>query len=754
MTELGPAEGTLSLDEIAHKLEKEMKAALDEIIDPSHDAEQLQRIARAKSNIHFIKGNHFIAPDWVSSGGSEIVDWVVSDSSIGGDDDGASVKFMYPFNVVGGDCWKYVAVMGQSAPRVKAVPDDLSDIEAERQADNADINVRDLTVKWRLDHVVKDIAYHQWTTGPAFLYSRHVVDGAKNGITLEPTVDLQEQESEFGTLTLPVEGPPKPYENGDSELVVLSVLEVQILPSTARHMGEVKFLRSQVMLSKFTLISTFPKLRKLKNDDILELDSRAATLTAASEAIDSASNASGVGKPQKRNEWPYTEDWFSPDYYEAFSDSLRDVLKQQFPRGIKVSRVGQYVCDVKHEAVTDCMAVCKTGRGPYIMANPLCSDSIPIQKAVNDFFGLGIETILRAIPRTIVNQQLFDRQAISKNEAIPGEFLFATPPPGQKMDDMLTQTTAARFSDQMTPFLQMMRTYMTDINGMRPELSGGGPPSTTFREAKMRRDQALMQLQPAADCQQEAIEDILTIGIKQRAKYGVGSISAPARSNVSGKRMDVADLAELSETGWHLEAESGVPETWAERADKLADLLKNYPPEILQLLGLTDVMNVQQIYDLLHIQGFQSPVFDQIRKMTDVISRLKTEMPVEVPGVVGPDGMQGPPVKTPSVMPEEGIDDPAFCVQFIQRWANGDDGRKTKQTNEAGYGNVKAFLDICQNMMQQAMPPDPNGGPEQGGPPPQPSSPGGQPPPPGPPPEQPQLPPPPPMGGEPAGLIQ
>jgi hypothetical protein len=66
-----------------------------------------------------------------------------------------------------------------------------------------------------------------------------------------------------------------------------------------------------------------------------------------------------------------------------------------------------------------------------------------------------------------------------------------------KMDktSVITDYVDAK-QQHLVPLLDKLRAYGQDISGIRPEISGGGQPTATYREARQRKDQALQQLAP------------------------------------------------------------------------------------------------------------------------------------------------------------------------------------------------------------------------------------------------------------------
>lgn len=698
MTELGPVEKPLTNEEILAKwgdkdgpLEELTKACKD----TSHEFERLIQIRKAWYNWLMVRGNQFLAPGFTSNwNGDEIVDYINVDSSQGPDENGSQVSFAYPINVVGGDCYKFVAVMGQSAPRVKAVADDQQSSDELQVASQADAVLRDAWMKLKLDSLWRTMAFHQYTTGPTFVHTPWVTDKIKYGQSFEPKIEIQD--SPDGPV--PVETGKIPYDNGDVEVFIRTVLDVSVAYGP-RDLRECGWLIDEQMVNKFKLLSDWPeKLSKYRTSDPPDSDT-GASLNSAAQAKDSVGNPSGIGRPRKDNEWRRRFIFTRPWMFEAITDSAcRETLKKQFPNGLYLAKVGDVNVALDDRSMDDEWAICKTGRGEKIIEDPICNDSIPIQRALNDLFNLAIETVLRSIPKTIVDQMLLDRKSIQSNEALPAEIIFTTTAVGTDINKMIAQIPPAHVSDQLAPLAQTLRAQMQDITGIRPELSGGGQPTQTFREAKQRKDQALAQLGPQADEMQAAAAKIAENIVRQRAKHGVGTIKSP-RKTAHGNVTDVVDLAEIQESGWHVEADDNFPMSVADISDKLWGLLKEYPPEIQQGLGILDAMNLGRVLELLQLPGFESPVEEQKEKTLDDIQTLLQGSAVE--SQPNPDGSPSP--KQPS-LPVDSFDDHQFVADFTRKWMTSKEGRKAKAGNPGGFENLSAWWDA---QVQAATPPPP-----------------------------------------------
>jgi hypothetical protein len=702
MQEIAPAPPTLTPGQLMTAGKDALEQVIKAAVDPQYDFDRQIQLNKARFQWHMVKGNHFAVPGMVDTAYGRIADYVGWANAPSSEQTGAEAKFSYAVNLIGGDCYKFVAVMGNSAPRVKAVADNPHDPTNTDAAHNADANIRDLWVKWRADQKQRVLAFHQYATGPTYLRTPWVTDGRKYGTTVEPKINLQDQANEDGsTSTVPAEDPmPQVYENGDVELHIYTVLEIEH-PYMAKSLEECPFFKCEVMRSKWDLLEAYGDILEPYRDQEIPDDDVTAASNTAAEARESVATPSGTGRQRRPNMWRFREWWLQPFLYEAITDkSLRGVLKRQYKDGLYIAKVGSITVAIDNRKLTDEWSVCKTGRGERILEDAIATDAVPLQRALDDLVNMAQETVLRSIAQTIVDSQLLDRQAMSNKEPIPGELILTALPVDGDISKRIFQIPPTRVSDQLPALQNLLRMYMQDITGIRPELAGAGAPTSTFREAKQRKDQALMQLSPQAQEMQFCWQKVAENAVRMRSKFGAGTISSPRKGSF-GMETDVVDMAQLSDTGWHCESDDNFPMSESDRFDKMWSLLKEFPPEVQQALSIMDPINLEQTLELLQIPGYESVVEDHKRKTLADIDQLLQGQPVD--GPPGPDGAPGP--KQASIQVDS-FDNHDFAAKFIQVWLV-KKADEFKQTNPQGFENVQLFWQAQQQAAQPPQPPPP-----------------------------------------------
>ncbi len=699
---ISPAPDALSNDEIIRRFAGSLTEITRAATDTTYDFERIALINQARRQWMMIKGANPAVGWGVDDYGGMQADWIPFD--IGSDqqqENGADVKLCPPINFIGGDCFKFMAVMGSSSPRVKGVADDLRSPEDIASAHCADTNLRDLWIKNKIDRKWKICAFHLYATGPCFIRGFWNTDKIQYGSTTEPQIEVVTAPD--GNLMPKITG-EREYANGDAEVSFHSVLEVSV-PWEAKELRN-NFLRLERMVSKWSLLSRYKgtddkpgPLDQYRSGDVPDDDANGAS-TTASEAREAVSTPSGTAKSKRQDQWRFTEWWCPPHLYEAvLSADARKVIGNQFQRGLYIAKVGSIVVEIDEREVTDEWTVATVNRGEKIMERPVCADNVPIQQAINDLAGIMLETILRAITQTIMDNQLIDRQAMSTKEAVPAEIILTALPVDGDLGKRIYQIPPAHLGDQAIPLFNLLRTVGQDISGVRPELSGGGAPTQTYREAKQRKDQALAQLAPQAQSMRDAAEDIGRILVTLRSKFGTGTVKAQRRG-AYGMETDVADMADLQDSGWHPESDDQFPLTLADRRDAVHDLIKDMPPELQAALGVLDPINIEELCELMQIPGFQSAVEDQKQKTIQDIDQLMLAAPM--PGAPGPDGQPGPP--QPSI-PIDAFDNHSLVAALAAKWMISPAGQKVKGT--PGFANVVAFQAAHQAAATPPPPPPP-----------------------------------------------
>lgn len=693
MTETKPAKvEQLTTEQIIARYGQEIRRISEEKEDNNHRQERSLHIARARRNWRMVDGDHFLAPGFVGNAGEEVVDWV----SVEGQEEGGTQRFAYAINILGADARLFQSVMGQTAPRVQIVPDDIDDPEEIDGARKVKISSINLQQRWRADTRQAEISFHQFVTGPVFLYTPFEIDEKKNGFHEIPNIEMDP------ATGAPIMGEPMRVPRGDAELYVYNSLHVDV-PFGRREIPDAEWLKCQTLESKFRMLARYRE--QLKNAPMggHGFEENIATREAI-QAQRATAVPSGVGEDREA-QWVLTREWWDTAMFEGFTDSdTREFFKQHFPDGAKFTWVRDKLVDIEGEDKNEVWAAIKPGTSEYIMSNARCHDSIPFQRAFDDLVGLIIEIVLRSVPKLIVDAGLIDHEALNTNEPTPYEVIPTLTPASGNIAQGIAPFPTAKMPDQSMAFMQQLRIIMQDVNGMKPELAGGGQPTSTYREAKQRKDQAMLTLSTPAACQRSGWEIAYRNGNKQRARFGMGQIKAKDSNGPTARTVSV-DMESIPLTGWHVEADDSLPMTFTERVDRLLGMIKENPPEVVAAMGVLEVQNIKKVLSLVQLDGFTSYKEMAFDREMRIINRLLAEPPIENVDPATGMPIPGQPNFLPTVEMDPILDDPQFVLEVGRQFAASAEGQRTEEDNPDGYRNFRARLEQAQTMIQAAQAP-------------------------------------------------
>ena len=715
--------------DLVARLEEPLRRVYTEDLDRPIEADRISKILQSKRNYLYWQGKQYLKPKF--SADDMVVDWVsvLDDPALR-----KKVKFASVYNIIYADGIKFIAVVGQRRPNQKCVPDDANNDYFQNLTRDADAAMRYLHRKWKLRRRMKEIAFHLWTTGPVFGYTHYVTDGMKYGHIEVPNIEIVHETVNPGGFRcvacgakataevcpscgtpmtpetyesadvqpMPIEHEPFRYENGCVELDLLSRFYVAT-PPLAKDLSpeECPWLSYKDMISKGKARMLAPHVdfaEMVEGEDNADRE--------AADAIEETGSESGAVTDVREQE-QYTREhrWIYPEVYESLSMSMRKRLKREFPNGLHSYFIGGKLIEVSDEKLSDYWAVCKTGTGEYVNSPALCTGMIPIQDDINDYMNLGKETVVRGIPKTLIDSQLLNPDI--GEDATVAEFIPVNVGGTMDIGKMFGQLPMSRFSDQMIPLMATSREFSREVGGVRPEISGGGDTTNTWREAAQRKNQALMQLQPPFEEMQEFTSEASENGIREWARFGVGNVVVPPNKYDGLEDSYRLNVPMLEEEGWHVEAEESVPVSFGEKLDRIQTISQENP-QLAATIGITHPINAPEMQQYFGIEGMYAPLYHEREKAMRRIKRLLQEEPI----IVGIDPMTGQPMEEPSIQPDPFTDQPhQFYADIFRAWCNSEVGGNTEEQNLAGYRNVWLHGQRQEQMAIMTMMPPEEGAP-------------------------------------------
>lgn len=675
------------------------------------DREKVYQYAEARKAELYYRGKQYLYPVFANG---NVADWRSASGNLESRNGSAQgYENDYSLNIIRGDGNKFIAVLGQRGPNVKAeaaLPDDEQSVGLSRTADTAAAYLRN---QWSCEAVQRELALSIWKNGTTFAYTPYVANGDKYGIHEEPEIDFVDTDMGDGeTMPVPQVTGTTAYEKGCVELHLATIFEVTV-PFYSKTLRDAPWLWYEYEEHRGKLLRAFPELRKKMGSNGEWSGDETGTSAAGRLSRDTASSPTGAYIAPRRNRWLYQRFWLRPEMYELLtSESVRTALETKFPDGVRVTMVQGEVVDLAHEVLDDVWAMCKPGVSEYMFADPVCADYMGIQDLVNDMYNLTIETMERSIPYSIVDPQLLDLQALSNRQGYPAEMIPAKPGVGARLSDGIFKAPVAEVDPQVIQFMNSTHETGRELVGILPAIFGGGSGDQTAREAEIRRNQALQQLNTCWNEMRDFWSAVFTNGVRQLAKY-----SLPDAKNLGGYVGEAPDFSILadSQDWWSFTTEEAMPMTWGQKRD-LAMFTLQQGPEAWKIFGLEHPLNSSELADVLGWQGWKIPYSDARTKSLGVIKRLLEAQPSPAP-----DGSTN---LIPSIPPDEFEDNHLFVGSVVREWAQTDQAIRARDANPAGYANVIAWGKAHLQLSGQGSGAPPPGGPPGGGSGPAPGGPG------------------------------
>ena len=727
---------------LLEQLKQPLQEAIDKHLDPETDPEKQAQYRIARLNDFHFRGIQNVAPTWVagSTGFADYAPTTPQQPAL--PNVGAAGRFDYPFNFIRPDGVKIAAVAGR-APKISAVPDNPDDPDGDFTVEAVDVAREYLHEQWNIDQRQIDLFLLLYKNSTAFSYVQYVADGKKYGYTNVPQIaEMAEVIQEGGfhcdncgtttpgdlsatlslcpvcssdllrfeepqTIDVPQEIGQKSYENGSVDLRLASIFEVTV-PFRTKNIEDAEWLLYEYDESKGRLLQVYPTLRdKLKEND----SGATASRQLGTEVRRMAQSPTGI-LYKTLNLWRYSRYWLTTSTYELIeSKTFRSILYQNFPDGLMVALVNGEVVELRPEKLADHWTACKPSISEYIYADPICTDSIPIQELYNDSYNLAAQTLFNAIPATIVSPDLLDRKAIESRPPVPNELIWAKPSAGTRMDDLMAKLPTATFPKELVGFQESVREASREFSGATRELAGIAGPTNTAEEARIRQNAALRQISVPYNNSRTFWVGTTEKAIRLLSKLGIGAIQTKAKPSFLGYEGRSIDLASLPANGWHLEADEGLPANHAEERDHIRDMAKN-APELVQQLGWAHPFNISKMNNYVGVKGFFVPGEQLKKKVQTIIRDLLVQPPIPAQPEIDPmTGQPMPPGPDQPTLQPDPFDDHAMVADLIAAWCVTPAGMKAQRENPQGFANVVARWNAEK---QLALPPMPPGGPEGG----------------------------------------
>lgn len=658
----------------------------------------------------------------------------------------------YTQNHYRGYCRKLEALLGNRMPNAIAVPNRANDedaIQAVKTANNAALYIRHIC---ELQAKNLYLVFGLYNFGTMFWHIDYVRDGDRFGYTPKQQIDPQQQalgDAAFNCPQCATASPADPQnpvppancptcgtpmsmnnyqpptmatvpsttivqqENGQLDISLHDGSEVSV-PLDGTCCDTIPWLRWERTKHKGGLLRKYQQppdadhpngynpLRDTISGDASE-DSSVEGLYA--ESIRSAmASPIGLVRPKRANQWIEIDTWWTLDMFELIDDTtIRQVLKDNFKKGLRITHVKGKMVDLKNEKLSERWQECKPEPSNRIMADPLGDDWLQTQDILNNTLNQCNETIERANQPGFGDPTRVDFDALQNRRSLPGELIPALRPAGGSLSDILFFQQPLQFSEQIPQYRSGIEQTAQDISGLTPPVWGGGDAEEpTARQAELKKNAALMQLGVPWTFIGQALQRVYMKACKLLAEYEDG-VLAFSKKNQFGQYSTLAvDVANLRSDAYHFEADEAIPMSWGQMRDLIMWMLDK-PAPLLHQWGMDDPLNIFEFKQLLGMPGERVPGLDQRDKGMEVISQLAKAKPVNAPP--DPSDPTGAPGPLQSSIQPDWEDDAAFLGALVKAYLVVNSSLKIDSPD--GYQNIQLYGQACEKIANAPTPPPP-----------------------------------------------
>jgi hypothetical protein len=663
--------------------------------------------------------------------------------------------YRYNNNIYQMLCLSFMAALSPQVPKVRYQPDDADNELDQATARRASTMMAIIERKNTISSLQKQELLHLWTGGCYFSYSRYVIDGDRAGVTNVPVIEPVDTQvlpdrfvcpscgevtpaNDIGPWARPTcPGCQAEFDEGD-------FYPAESLP-IPQEVGKKEVPNGMVMINVFGLMNAdgAPYATDLYETPILDLEvetdvasirgSYPDSWTRIREQVGSSGSAEGDADRMARLQQSsaaasrsgymsaslvtYSRCWIQPWAFNRLEDQkVAESLKEKFPNGCKLVSCGDIeFLEAVPEKLTEHWSWCGTVRGMGLYPFAVGDAALDIQERINDTANIVAEHMDRtASPTILVDEDAVDAEALS-GQAMPPGRMTTIKRKGANMAKPISEVLfQPRFQidNAIYEYGENLIMLAQLVSGVQPQIFGGSDPNvqTASGQAQMLNT-ALGRLGLFWDQIREEHATRSENSVKCFAKNMPEKVRHVVEGDTdSGFENEYILLSEMQGSFCaYPESDQGFPATYAEIRDRLMTLLQDAANPFVQEF-LSDPDNMKVVARYVAPPGIKTPNEAARTKYKRLLSELSKSEPYEVMpeeaaafGIVTQTPMFMPQTSTGVVMLDDfDADSYDLIVKLCMEW--GKNNWKMRETNPAGYENVRAFLrQASQKQAEQAV---------------------------------------------------
>lgn len=658
---------------------REVLMGLDDVATKTDVAARRMEVEQAWEAIHFDRGYQHLLHG--KQGG-----WVLPGNNTGfGPQSQLDMASIYETNVYGPKGDIIVAALSREVPKVEFFPmnpEYAPDVVASEEAEN-------FKLIWarnnNLHALLVECARIFWNEDRVLLWTRYELDGQKYGfegdgdetVPESTTVTGKEQEeseesdgeklSEAG-LSQPtgqegqtdvLEAESSPAEDGldallkeaESEGTSTIVMEAggarrplgrevttafgkldHKVPISVQEISEMPWVQVMIDVDVAVARATFPWIaEKIKVGSDGTSESQLDRI--ARENVRQAVLGAYVTGDSLSRHTTIKYSWFRPSFFldESVDDETKAELLEKFPNGCLLAKAGREYAFSRNESLDAHVAISHPSAGKGQNRRAMGTALISVQKRINDWVDLLDDFFKRTVPKKWMNADAFDMEAIKTQPNTPGSISPFLPQPGLTTADQYIMVEPTPQPQPALPdFIKWFITSVSEeISGALPSLFGAPTNTETVGGIQIQRDQALQRV----GCPWNNIQDLFAQAALQAVNCAKECRDGKRiTQNIPGSGNIVVNTANLAgNVLCYPEGNPAFPESWAQREQKLIDLI-NISAQV-SAIGewLYSPANLPALADGIRMKNFKVPGASSVQKQRLEFEYLLRSGPIDNP---------------------------------------------------------------------------------------------------------------------------
>jgi hypothetical protein len=328
--------------------------------------------------------------------------------------------------------------------------------------------------------------------------------------------------------------------------------------------------------------------------------------------------------------------WMRPSFFhdDAVDSDARAELLEKLPNGCMMARAAGEFAFARNESMDNHLAIAHPTSGKGQNRRSMGASLISIQKRINDWVDLLDDFFKRTVPKKWMNSEAFDVQAIKTSTNVPGSIGPFLPQPGLTTAEQYIMVEPTPQPQASLPdFIKWFITALSEeISGALPSLFGAATNTETVGGIAIQRDQALQRV----GCPWNNIQDVFAEAARQAVLCardcrdgkkvtqnipGAGSVSVNT-ANLAGNVLCFS------------ESDSAFPESWAQREQKLMNMVDASGTNPALQSWLFSPANIPALADGLRMKAFKIPGATSVSKQKNEFEVLLRSGPMPNPQVL------------------------------------------------------------------------------------------------------------------------